>query len=142
MSFDGQIRLPRNDEWEFAARGNASGKYSFDPGSNNKAICTYANGADRAARILYWSNTQCDDQMAHKAANVGSYRANPFGLHDVHGNVWEWVAGCRPEAGERCTARGGSWLSGPAGLELGSRHAFPADTRRRTVGFRVLRELK
>ncbi|NJM55391.1 MAG: SUMF1/EgtB/PvdO family nonheme iron enzyme, partial [Verrucomicrobiae bacterium] len=94
-------------------------------------------------------------------ADVQSYKPNGFGLYDVHGNAWEWVADCWTErlgsekansgasgpgpgqTAETCSrvARGGSWRSAPDALRLAKRVPFPQDHTRVTLGFRIVRVL-
>ena len=90
-----------------------------------------------------------------KTVPVGRYAANGFGLHDVHGNVWEWVEDCwngsyvgAPVDGSAWTAgdycsrrvlRGGSWGSGPRNLRSATRNESTASNRDVDVGFRVAR---
>ena len=87
---------------------------------------------------------------------MGSYPANPWGLYDTHGNVWEWVEDCwndsyanAPEDGSAWTSgdcrrrvlRGGSWASKAVGLRSACRIWREAADRRDSNGFRVARTL-
>ncbi len=63
-------RLPTESEWEYACRGGANGAFHW--GSNLEASHANANG------------------FVGKTIPVGRHPANRFGLHDMHGNVWEW----------------------------------------------------
>jgi formylglycine-generating enzyme required for sulfatase activity len=85
---------------------------------------------------------------------VGSFAANRFGLHDVHGNVWEWVQDCwngnyegAPVDGSawesgncrRRVLRGGSWNFKPRWLRSAFRGRFTTGERDIDIGFRVAR---
>ena len=91
-----------------------------------------------------------------RTVSVGSYGANAFGLHDVHGNLWEWTADCynqtyagAPDNGTAWTSgdcgrrvlRGGSWYDMEPLLRAASRHTAVATLRAHTYGLRVAREL-
>jgi formylglycine-generating enzyme required for sulfatase activity len=137
-------RLPSEVEWEYAARAGSKTAYSF--GDDTDQLCTYANGADQSIGSLLWVNHACSDGVGRSVAPVGTYKANAWNLHDMHGNVWEWTAECQPAAAgaeAKCThsARGGSWRSAPASLRSDARQTFPAGLRRNSLGFRVVRDL-
>ena len=138
-------RLLSESEWEYAARAGTETRYWWgnDIGRNR------ANCWECGSR---WD----EDDMAP----VGSFAANGFGLHDVHGNVWEWVQDCwngnyigAPNDGsawedwerERdCShrvARGGSWFDYPQHLRATVRGLVDPGSRRRVLGFRVARTL-
>jgi formylglycine-generating enzyme required for sulfatase activity len=86
-------RLLSEAEWEYAARAGTKTVYPF--GSDAKQICRHANGADKSGEKAVPSLTisDCDDGHAFTAP-VGSFPPNAFGLHDMLGNVSEWVEDC------------------------------------------------
>lgn len=146
-----QYRLPSAMEWEYAAR---AGVATTPWGDTASGACSHANGFDRSTAQDYgnpWGwDLQCSDRATY-TARVGSYTPNGFGLHDMFGNVWEWVAGCWGEDYVDMSAwpsgcsrspwilRGGSWLERPGWGGMFS--AATPRLRRSTFGFRVARML-
>ena len=136
-------RLASEAEWEYAARAGTDTKYFWgDQIGHNRANCgPYSCG---------------DAGLA--TSSVGAFEPNAFGLHDMHGNVWEWVEDCwndsyhgAPAQGEvwksgDCTKRvlrGGGWLSGAEDLRSANRTSRKTPRRGSysNFGFRVARTL-
>jgi formylglycine-generating enzyme required for sulfatase activity len=152
-----RYRLPSEAEWEYAARADSA---SLRPwGDDADAGCEQANTYDvtaDAALRLGWANAGCRDGYAD-VAPAGQFAANAFGLHDLIGNVREWVQDCatasyagRPRdarawewlggCGQR-VQRGGSWLSPPDEARSAARFAADAEDRGDDAGFRVAMEI-
>ena len=135
-------RLLSEAEWEYAARAGTQTAYSWgDEIGKSNANC---NGCGSQ-----WDNRQ--------PAPVGSFTPNAFGLHDMHGNVWEWVEDCvhnnyngAPKDGSAWTAdgdcsrrviRGGGWGDNPGYLRAANRVWSSTGTRLFSLGFRLGRTL-
>jgi formylglycine-generating enzyme required for sulfatase activity len=145
----GQVyRLPSEAEWEYACRAGTKTAFSFGDTINTEQAnydgnYTY-NGGPRGAFV----------QGTNK---VTAFQPNPWGLFDMHGNVWEWtqdtvhdnyidapVDGSAWEDGGdpvRRILRGGSWLYNPRYLRSSVRNGFSAVLANDIVGFRVARKL-
>ena len=88
-----RYRLPTEAEWEYACRAGAAGATLFPNGDDPEGLAAIANVADASFKRknpkVNWTTIKADDGHAYTAP-VGSYPANPWGLHDLIGNVWEW----------------------------------------------------
>ena len=148
-----EYRLLTEAEWEYAARAGSSTQYHF--GNSESQLCSFANGAD-ARTMARWRNTACSDGVGDQTAQAGTFAANAFGLHDMHGNVWEWVEDCwndsyvgAPSDGSAwlrgdCSIRvlrGGSWLDPTGNLRSADRNRNATGFRDIYAGFRVARTL-
>ncbi len=144
--------LPTEEQWEYAARAGAATPFFFGPADAD--FSKFANMADAKLRE-FASNpykvyaplpraTKYDDYIPKDTRfndggivtmPIGSYKPNAWGLHDVHGNVWEWTRTLRSG---RAVACGGSWRDRPYRCTVSFRITYPPYQRVHDVGFRVV----
>lgn len=102
-----EYRLLTEAEWEYAARAGSTTRFHF--GNNTSLMCRYANFGDVTAGR---EGVPCSDGVGRQTAVVGRYAPNAFGLHDMHGNVAEWVEDCWNENYFGAPTDGSAWLEG------------------------------
>ena len=132
-----EYRLPTEAEWEYACRAGSTTAYSHGDDRDGAELADFA-----------WF-TNNSDSSPH---TVGAQRPNPWGLYDMHGNVWEWCLDRLTEAdrgqlhtnevstatGHLRVARGGSWLYSAPHCRSANRDEYAAGNRCSDVGFRVV----
>ena len=131
-------RLPTSAEWEYAARAGTETEYFW--GDDAGMLGEYA---------WYWDNSGA---ITH---SVGKKKANPWGVHDIYGNVWEWVedwhgaytAEARtdprgPETGSERVTRGAGYTSFAKFFRSASRFHLAPGSKANNVGFRLARSVE
>ena len=113
-------RLPTEAEWEYACRAGTTTDYSF--GDDETKLKEYAWFSKNSAR---------------KTHAVGQKKPNPWGLYDMHGNVWEWCRDRIEKISDFRVSRGGSWLNAAALCRSARRGGIFSSYRSSTIGFRV-----
>jgi formylglycine-generating enzyme required for sulfatase activity len=146
-----RFRLPTEAEWERACRAGTTTPFWY--GTLDTDFSPYANLSDRTHQAIDpfgWTgrpevippwrpaDVRFDDQ-ARVSATVGSYAANPWGFHDLHGNVAEWTSSMRGP--DRMVVRGGSWYDVPARGQSDSCQYYRPEQGVYDVGFRVVCEI-
>lgn len=151
-------RLPSEAEFEYALRAGGAGRYPWgDSATPPAGFGNFTGSGDRSPQGRYWSNALRGYSDGYWGpAPVGSFQPNAFGLHDLSGNVSEWVADCWHNGYRRApkdprawynpgcrtrVIRGGSWASSPQQLRSAWRAPLERDTTNAQIGFRVVRDL-
>jgi formylglycine-generating enzyme required for sulfatase activity len=142
-----EFRLPTEAQWEYACRAGTTAATTFGGGLSSRQANFQGqpyNGAEAGP-------------SPHRASTVGSYPANAWGLHDMHGNVYEWcrdwyhprlpggddpdlssVKGARnPDGTFSRVRRGGAWCDDGLACRSARRHRYEPERRFDHIGFRV-----
>ena len=159
-----EVGLPTEAQWEYACRAGSAKAFYY--GGLDDDFSPLANMADATLKKwAYFNETRRSaDQVprderfndgALVTVDVGSYLPNAWGLHDMHGNVWQWTRSSYrpypyraddgrngPEDQSRKVVRGGSWYDRPERCRSAFRLSYPAWRRVYNVGFRVVCNVK
>jgi formylglycine-generating enzyme required for sulfatase activity len=139
-------RLLSEAEWEFAARGGTS-----TPFAGGETLQPTQANFDASSL----TSNKRPGSYEGKTVEVGTFPSNPYGLHDMEGNVFEWVEDCwnkthdgapadaSPRGGDcaRRVAKGGAWYYEAEFARPSARMSFPKGARLNVIGFRVARPL-
>jgi formylglycine-generating enzyme required for sulfatase activity len=138
-------RLPSEAEWEYACRAGTETEFAFGSSlsweqANFDGLYPYGNAPKGICRC--------------KTIPVGSFQPNAFGLHDMHGNVWEWCQDYYHETYEDAPRDGSAWFSGGDSkyrvirgggylsdaneARSSSRDRYPPEKGAPAIGFRVV----
>lgn len=152
-----RYRLPSEAEFEYALRAGNRGRFPWGDGPPPPRAGNFTGALDVSPSGRRWRNAfpgYGDGNWG--PAPVATYRANAWGLHDMAGNVSEWVADCwhdtfrrAPRGGEAwinpgCRSRvvrGASWASAPEELRSAWRQGSDANNTTARIGFRVVRDI-
>jgi formylglycine-generating enzyme required for sulfatase activity len=149
--------LPSEAQFEYAMRAGTTGPFPWNTRVPPASAGNITGARDRSPSGRTWRNAFAGYSDGYWGpAPAGRFAPNAFGLHDLAGNVSEWVADCWHEGYRRAPTdgqpwvnpgcrqrviRGGAWLAAPAQVRAAWRLSTDGDTTNARVGFRLVREL-
>ncbi len=152
-----RYRLPSEAEFEYVVRAGSATPFPWGEGSPREGSGNFTGEQDRSEGGRSWSNAFDGYGDGHWGpASAGSFTPNAWGVHDLAGNVSEWVADCWHDNYRRAprdaaawvnpgcrmfVIRGGAWASSPDQTRSSWRAPAARDTTNARIGFRVVREL-
>ena len=162
----GGYRLLTEVEWEYVARAGATQNFAYPWGNDPARGCPFANAFDQTALQKYqgidtsgykvYDPMACSDGLLNTSP-VGSLQPNAFGVHDIIGNVAEWVEDCysatrenvsesgAPPVETACAkrlAKGGSWGTLAHNVRIAERLPYAGTHRDDSIGIRVAKTLR
>jgi len=148
-------RLPTEAEWEYACRAGTTTRWSC--GDDKDALVRHANIVYDTFPTFARNNGPKSESLGWMfMAPVGRFQANPWGLYDMHGNLWQWCSDwyaedyykhspesnpTGPAEGDLRVIRGGTWSRGPLDCRSANRFGLSGATSL-WVGFRVICEVR
>lgn len=146
LSSGNRFRLPSEAEWEYACRAETTTPFSFG---------TYISDSLANFNAELQSKYAVSGKYIGHPTPAGSYPANPWGLYDIYGNVWEWVEDWYspyptekqinpkgPSSGTMKVIRGGSWYFGADNARSSVRRTHEPELWGFSIGFRIVCEKK
>jgi len=150
-------RLPSEAEYEYVLRAGTTTRFHWGDGDPPSVIGNFTGLGDRSPSGRAWTRGFVNYNDGHWGpAPVGTFPPNAFGVHDLDGNVAEWVEDCWHDSYLRApddasawvnpgcarhVVRGGSWGSAPEQFRSAYRASAPSELRSGRTGFRVVRDL-